>query len=59
MGDQSEVDGCSLIAKLSIGFNLRRAGVSLALNSPIYFMLVPVISLAIGEYGAPVDGRSA
>ena len=52
MGDQSEVDGCSLIAKLSIGFSLRRASVSLALNPPIYFMLAPVNSLAIGECSA-------
>jgi hypothetical protein len=44
-GDYSEVDGCSLIAKLSIGFNLGRASVSLALNPPIYFMLAPVIRL--------------
>ena len=49
MGNQSEVDGCSLIAKLSIGFNLRRASVSLALKPLIYFMFAPVNSLAIGE----------
>ena len=32
----------SLIVKLSIGFNLGRASVSLALDPLIYFMLAPV-----------------
>jgi hypothetical protein len=34
-----------LFAKLSIGFSLGRASVSLALNPPIYFMLAPVVRL--------------
>ncbi len=42
---------CSLIAKLSIGFNLRRASVSLALNPLIYFMLIlPRFQFSFGDF---------